>query len=216
MNKDDVFFPMLKRQSSYPKNHHGGFLSNYSKYKQHIRQDCLGRCVYCDSHENENGGAENMNLDHFRPKSLTRFTHLTNNPVNLVWSCGGCNRLKGNHWPDENSDESIIGEVGFIDPFITNYKEYFNIKDDGCFIPKKPPAQYMLGVLALNRPSKQKIRELRLMKLDIVSQISKQIEELRAVLSTVDGESKIKIEGVIQSLSAIQKEIFGMLDFQLR
>jgi len=216
MKNDELFFPLLTRRPNYPLNNLGGYYSDYNKYRQHIRQDCKGRCVYCDSHENENGGAENMNLDHFRPKSLPRFAPLSNKPENLVWACGGCNRLKGNHWPDGNLDAAVIGDVGFIDPFESNYKEYFSIDSSGNLIPKKAPATYMLGLLVLNRPSKRKIRELRLVKLQLIDKIQEQIGELRLLKGKGNKKNKVSLEKVIVSFTNIQQEIIKLLDLELR
>jgi 5-methylcytosine-specific restriction endonuclease McrA len=89
----NLFFPRLQRRSNYSVKRTGDFYE-YSHYKQEIREDCLGRCVYCDSHENEVGGHECMELDHFKPKKYDEHKHLINHPSNLVWSCRGCNRLK--------------------------------------------------------------------------------------------------------------------------
>jgi len=216
MKNDDLFFPLLVRRSAYPKNRLGEYYSDYNKYRQHIRQDCKGRCVYCDSHENENGGAENMNVDHFRPKSIPRFAPLSNNPENLVWACGGCNRLKGNHWPDETLDAAVVGDVGFIDPFESNYKGYFNIDDNGNLIPRKAPATYMLGLLVLNRPTKRKIRELRLVKLKLIDEIQNQIDELLLFQAKMNKRDKSRLGKVIVSLTSIQQEINELLDFELR
>jgi hypothetical protein len=216
MKNDDLFFPLLTRRFSYPLNHNGEYYSDYKKYRQHIRQDCKCRCVYCDSHENENGGAENMNLDHFRPKSLPRFVHLSNKPDNLVWACGGCNRLKGNHWPDENLDSAVIGDIGFIDPFESNYKEYFSVDSNGNLVPRKAPATYMLGLLVLNRPTKSKIRELRLVKFQLIGQIQEQIDKLQLLKAKICEKDKSSLENVIVSLTKIQREINKLLDFGLR
>ena len=69
MPTDCLFFPKLRRRKQYRTNRDGEYYANYQEYKQEIRQDCLGRCVYCDCHENELSGQTGMDIDHFRPKA---------------------------------------------------------------------------------------------------------------------------------------------------
>src|SRR6266478_6822060 len=92
------FFPLLKRRDPYEKKDTGEYY-HYTHYRVVIAEDCQGRCVYCDVHEDEIGGRECMELDHFRPYSITEFNHLEHNPLNLHHSCRRCNLLKSNHWP---------------------------------------------------------------------------------------------------------------------
>ena len=61
----EVFYPEKKRRTAYSRTKKGKYYSNYSYYRQEIREDSLFRCVYCDIHEFENGGEDHMNLDHF-------------------------------------------------------------------------------------------------------------------------------------------------------
>ena len=99
VSRDELFFPKLNRRDNYKTKQNGEYYASYSEYRQEIREDCLGRCVYCDIHENENGGKENMQLDHFRPNEKYDDYQYINHPNNLHWSCGGCNRLKTDEWP---------------------------------------------------------------------------------------------------------------------
>jgi hypothetical protein len=214
-NKPDLFFPSIKRRNDYPKSNRGEFYADYAVYREHIRQDCLGRCVYCDSHENENGGPKHMNLDHFRPKSLLRFSYLINDPGNLVWTCSGCNSLKGNKWPDENLDDCVIGNIGFVDPFLENYKNYFEIQPDGSLKPKKSPAEYMIAILALNRPSKRKIRELRLIKYQLIDEFDKEISRVSNLLPKLSEVDRTELETHIQWLNDCRCKIIQLLDFEI-
>src|SRR5215212_6748366 len=109
----DLFFPNLLRRIQYTAKKNGQFYE-YRYYKQEVREDCLGRCIYCDSHENEVGGVECMELDHFRPKKYDEYKHLVNDPRNLVWTCRGCNRLKTSVWPALGLDGLIRNHEGFI------------------------------------------------------------------------------------------------------
>ena len=132
MPASDMFFPKLARRKEYSTKHDGSYYE-YTHYRQEIRQDSLGRCVYCDSHENEIGGQETMELDHFRPRKYRLHYHLVNDPTNLVWSCRGCNNLKRDHWPALGTDSSIRDNEGFVDPFYDNRADFFRVESDGIF-----------------------------------------------------------------------------------
>jgi len=154
MSYKSLYFPTLKRRATY------STYTNYKRYRQEIREDCLGRCVYCDAHENELGGQENMTLDHFKPKSS--FPQLTHEPLNLLWACHTCNRLKDNYWPAIGTTHTLsISQRGFIDPFKEHLNDYFDILPDGQFVALNPPAGYIIKTLKLNRSSVRIIREHR-------------------------------------------------------
>ncbi len=197
MAHDPFSFPPIARRQNYIKTQKGTYYANYQKYKQEIREDCLGRCVYCDSHENETGGQESMQLDHFRPQMYPEFDHLKNDPNNLVWACGGCNRLKYLHWPALGTPDTVNGVEGFIDPFQDNRREYFDVLPNGKLRPLKPPAEYKIRILALNRPIKRRIREFRqiqrLLLEEFVSQIQK-IEDLVEHDKTLPPTGKLTLE----------------------
>ena len=188
---NDMFYPEKKRRTAYSKTKKGKYYANYSYYRNEIREDSLFRCVYCDIHELENGGDEHMHLDHFRPRSIEKFSSLVSDPNNLVWACAGCNNLKSDCWPITDSDSCFAGKEGFLDPFVDSYKEYFLIADDGLLVPIKDPGQYMVMVLALNRESRKKVRELRLLKTKLVDEFSRKIEELNAWRYEVEADDDL-------------------------
>jgi len=179
MANESLFFPRLSRRKQYTKTRNGRYYADYTMYKQEIREDCLGRCVYCDSHENETGGAESMDLDHFRPKKYAEFAHLTNDPHNLVWACRGCNRFKGSHWPAIGTEGTVKGEEGFIDPFAENRLDYFQVFPGGKVDSIKPPGNYIIKLLALNRFSRKRLRELRIIKESWIKEFQKEIKKLQ-------------------------------------
>lgn len=159
LNDDEIFLPNLHRRDVYKTTMDGNYYSNYGEYRQEIREDCWGRCIYCDLHENELGGVQHMEIDHFRPQSsFTCDKNDVHNPINLMWSCRGCNNTKSNTWnSDEYGDPNI-----FIDPFENNRKEYFNVLDDGEFEAIRGEAQIIINVLKLNRKHRKKKRFARL------------------------------------------------------
>lgn len=155
----ELYFPKLVRRSKYSSQRH------YRKYKSEIRVDCQGRCVYCDAHENELGGAEHMTLDHFRPRK--HFSDLEHEPTNLVWSCRICNIGKDSAWPALGTTGTVVSSGGFLDPFSVDLHEYFDVDSDGQLIPLKHPARYMIRVMKLNRDGASRIRRKRKVDCDV-------------------------------------------------
>jgi len=148
-----LYFPKLIRRRAY------SVFSSYREYKLEIREDCQGRCVYCDLHENELGGMEHMTLDHFRPRSL--YTKLEHEPTNLVWSCRICNERKGNVWPAIGTKHTFVIHGGFVDPFMEDLHEYFDVTKEGALIARKHPAKFMIRQMKLNRAGARASRKKR-------------------------------------------------------
>lgn len=160
-----MFFGLLtRRENGYSLNGDRFYSYAYfrTKFQSEIAEDCRSRCVYCDTHENATGGRESMEIDHFRPYTKVGFEHLEDDPNNFHHACSRCNRLKSDWWPCVAPDSSHDGDIGFVDPFQENRADYFDVNPDGELIPKKGPAQYMIGLLALNRPYLRRLREYRM------------------------------------------------------
>lgn len=198
-NSTASFFVQLTRLGGYPTKDDGSHFS-YNRYRLHIAADCGQRCVYCDMHENEVGGPESMQLDHFRPESFREFEHLANDPLNLHYACGRCNLFKSNHWPARGTPYTHDGESGFIDPFVENRAEYFRIRSDGTIEPVKPPARYIIGLLHLDREHLRKLRLLRIL-----------VAELRArkavLLAELDAGKQVETSRFRQILEAYDRVI---------
>lgn len=210
MNDNELFYPRIKRRSKYSLSKKGAYYRDYQKYRQEIREDCQGRCVYCDCHENDLGGSYMMHLDHFRPKGLPQFKHLLYNPNNLVWACSKCNNLKSDKWPAHQLDELTFGGEGFIEPFVDDRKEYFQIADNGELVPQKPPAEYLIILLALDRIALQKIREKRLLNFQMMTRIDEFLIEFARKPSLTETELQI------YELLTEQKKLCSIaLDFDL-
>ena len=219
MAHDPFSFPPIARRQNYIKTRRGSYYANYQKYRQEIREDCLGRCVYCDSHENETGGQELMQLDHFRPQMYPEFDHLKNDPNNLVWACGGCNRLKGSHWPALGTPDTVNGVQGFIDPFLDNRRAYFDVSPNGKLKALKPPAKYKIRILALNRPIKRRIRELRQIRQSSLKQLASKAQKIEDLIKhdkTMSSDTKRDLEDIALDLRKMYaQDAATFLDFSL-
>lgn len=163
-----TFYPKLVRRKKYLTKKNGKFYV-YSRYRLEIAEDCLQRCVYCDAHDDEVGGASVMELDHFKPSGRPEFKGLLNDPRNLVYSCRSCNGLKTEFWPALGTVHTFVGDDGFIDPFEVDRLQYFAVRANGRIHAKKPPASYMIRLLGLDRPFMQRLRERRRLMGRVVS-----------------------------------------------
>jgi uncharacterized protein (TIGR02646 family) len=210
MPTDCLFFPNLKRRKQYCTNREGEYYAGYREYRQEIRQDCRGHCVYCDCHENELSGQTGMHIDHFRPKE--KFPELANNPHNLVWSCAGCNRQKSDYWPALGTNDTFVGNKGFIDPFKENRSAYFKVLSDGSIIPLKPPAEYMEKLLVLNNSTPKTKRKLRYQAHKVIPMLEREIAKLEQPNSLSNEQAIILLSALRESKANHQ----ALLDFSLR
>ncbi len=156
------FFPILTRRPTYPRKPDGTHY-DYTFYRQHIAEDCQRRCVYCDATEDDVGGPEAMQVDHFRPGSFNEFSHLFNDPLNLHYGCGRCNLWKSNKWPARGTPHTHDGTDGFLDPFVDDRLAYFSVDATGRIYPLQPPAHYIVRLLHLEREFLRRLREKRLL-----------------------------------------------------
>lgn len=178
------FFAPLRRRASYSVKPDGTHYT-YEYYRAHFRdeiaEDCGGRCVYCDCHENEVGGRECMELDHFRPWSRKEFEQLRDDPANLHHACGRCNRLKGSQWPSTAVGQCHDGTLGFVDPFGDDRSRYFGVvPDDGAIICRQPPASYVVRLLQLDRRLLRLLRVRRMLRHKVAAYIQKMLPAIEA------------------------------------
>ncbi|MBI3057792.1 MAG: HNH endonuclease [Deltaproteobacteria bacterium] len=124
-------------------------LSNYQDYRPYLRRDFLRHCAYCTGHEDEMGGEEHYEIDHYRP--MSKFPKLTNKYSNLYYSCHGCNKrgAKGNNWP---SKYLYRRGFRFFDPVVENaYQLHMRDTSSGHLIKKTNVGNYSIRILRLNR-----------------------------------------------------------------
>ena len=209
MAADSLFFPRLTRRSQYRSKRGGGYYADYREYRQEIREDCLGRCVYCDLHENDLAGPEDMCLDHFRPQR--HFDGLANHPHNLVWSCHSCNRKKADHWPALGTDGASINNEGFLDAFEEDRRDYLSVRPDGKVAPLKPPAAYIIALLILNRSSRRLRRRARFQAHSYLPTLRRKISELQRKTSRTKED-----EEALDVCRRFRTNLAATLDFSLR
>lgn len=196
------FFPRLARRRNYRLTNRDGYYADYHEYREEIREDCQNRCYYCDSHENEVGGTEHMQLDHFRPKSLPEYLNIVNDPNNLVYACAGCNRFKSDDWPAQGLVGTINGNAGYIDRFDRSsgdLHKYIRIEENGVIVAIQIPAGHMITQLALNRYTRIRLRELRLKRSAVLIRLDEIITGLQNELESNGEEFTVRGRSLIEN-----------------
>jgi hypothetical protein len=85
----------------------------YRGYKPYLQREFKRLCVYCQQPDST---APNLNfgVDHYRPKSIPRFSNLICDYNNLFYCCGKCNSRKSSYWPiDEKNGPFIVNPCDF-------------------------------------------------------------------------------------------------------
>ncbi|MEQ1851555.1 MAG: HNH endonuclease [Chthoniobacteraceae bacterium] len=208
------FFPALTRRNNYSAKTNGErYAYRYFRenFQHEVAEDCVCRCVYCDSHENEMGGREQMQIDHFRPYTRAGFEHLENAPENFHHACVRCNSLKSDKWPSTHRTEPHDGFVGFVDPFADDRRAYFKVAEDGELIPLKHPAQYLIRVLALNRRHLKLLRLRRILHAKLRSYFSENSDRWE---KAARGEGGMTVEQAAQALTECQR-LYRLCSFEL-
>jgi uncharacterized protein (TIGR02646 family) len=127
---------------------------DYRRFRPYIREDFDECCAYCLLHERLAGGAENFELDHFKPKS--RYPDLTHVYENIYYSCHPCNNIKRDIWP---TDELRAKGYRFVDHCYDDFSTHFT-EVDGRWEPLTPAGDYSQERLRLNREHLIKIRRM--------------------------------------------------------
>lgn len=128
---------------------------DYTQFRPFVREDFSECCAYCLLHELLAGGADNFELDHFRPQSL--FASLVNDFYNLFYACHVCNRHKSNSWP---SAELAVAGYRFVDLCRENFSTHFIELESGEWKPLTEAGFYTQARLGLNRRHLVRVRAL--------------------------------------------------------
>lgn len=147
--------------------------SGYRKYRPFVRNDFLGQCAYCLMTELLAGGAENFELDHFRPKA--QFPELVNDFHNIYYSCHPCNHTKLDTWP---SPELTALGYSFVDLCSDDFDKHFEALENGEWQGITGAGRYTIDALRLNRQHLVTLRQL-LSKLHCATHERKLEERLR-------------------------------------
>lgn len=157
------------------------FYKHYRRYRKYTQHTFCHVCAYCFRHEDEAGGEEHFEQDHFKPASRPDVDPADYR--NLYWSCRGCNSRenKGNNWPSpeqEARDERFCDPCK-ADPVGRDYTE----DDDGRLVSLTPAGRYTIRRIRLNE--RKCLVECRVRRTRLRSTYRTQLQMLRQAVETV-------------------------------
>lgn len=123
---------------------------HYGDWKEQIAAECFLQCIYCSINEMQFGGIDHYHIEHYKPKSIPRFSIFIDNILNLFYACPICNRFKNDDWPN---DATSLDIVCYPDPSQYDYSDLFTVdmntyKLSGNYVS----STYITQRLFLNRP----------------------------------------------------------------
>jgi len=196
------------------RNYAGAPKRHYRDYRDELKQDFNGRCAYTDcSHK---WWADGFHIDHFVPKKpkLANLAHLVafqereHLYTNLVYACPQVNRAKGNDWPSEDPEISIVEGRGYIDP-CSDFNQHFERTDTGAIVPKAGDtvAAYMWQKLRLYLS-----RYELYWRIDEISLRTKELLRLRDAL-TLPAADRAELLEAIADLTQEQTKYLEYLEY---
>ncbi len=171
-------------------------------WKVQIAEECYHRCVYCAIHEARFGGIRNFHIEHYKPKSLTRFRHLENDIKNLFLACSICNCFKKADWPNDPNHK--LNVCCYPDPSLIDYSTIIELDNSSYQLRgKKIASRYFIERLFLNRPQLLLERRYSL----IITEYNELTNDLKDRIKKIgDYRKKSKFYGrLIDIISAFQK-----------
>lgn len=119
-----------------------------------LRSMTNGHCAFCDRFT-----VEPESVEHFRPKSDTRFLHLAYEWSNLYFCCGGCQNYKREQW-----DDALL----HADAADFEFFRYFNFDfETGQIFPNptasagdQQRAEVTIRIYGLDAPERRRFRKL--------------------------------------------------------
>lgn len=182
----------------------------YSDWKPILAEEGFHQCVYCALHD-ATFGQRNFHVEHYKPKSLSKFKHLENDIKNLFYACPVCNVFKSNSWPRAPKKDHSV--EAYPDPSKHDYNDLFDVAESNGEITGKFPASKFLVVrLHLNR--KQLVTERRIHYNDFrMESLNAFFDEVKHdLLDTIRNRDETaliyfsRIQKLYKELSALERE----------
>lgn len=128
-----------------------GHYENYKLYKDHLADDFLHRCAYCDTRDDII--TTPFEIDHFIPRKVFENVKdsLDTDYNNLVYSCKKCNMAKSSKFSGDIKSVHPTNDL-FYDPVLTDYNNIFYRNEYGIIVSDDSKAKVMISLLRLYRP----------------------------------------------------------------
>jgi uncharacterized protein (TIGR02646 family) len=176
--------------------------THYSDYREILREDFLNLCAYCTIHEDEGGGVDHFEIDHFKP--VSKFKELEHDFKNLYYCCRACNKrgAKGENWP---SKALLNSGYRFFDPTKENaYDTHFREKRTGELKMLTNVGVYSLEKLRLNRDALVYLRKRRQ---EMRRRLRNRLKKLADQLTKVQKLEKQPTEELKQQLQLLRSHL---------
>lgn len=129
-------------------------VTDYSIYKDKLREDFYYACSYCGITESE-AKAIGFEIDHYKPIKL--FAGERNNYTNLMWSCRLCNRRKDSYYHNELQKTKGYWIIKIDEEDPRPHFQISGLRLEGV----TETGRFNIAKLDLNRHYLKRIRELR-------------------------------------------------------
>ena len=125
-------------------------MSVTAEKREAVRVDYNFCCGYCGISEISVGNK--LDIDHYQPVKFDGTDELDN----LVYVCPGCNRFKGDYWPQENNPDSY----NLLHPN-EDKSAHITLTSNGRLAGVTPRGRFHIRRLHLNRPQLVAWRQLQ-------------------------------------------------------
>lgn len=203
----------------YPKAQHKRAFSprvfkNYRTYKRWLQQEFNRVCVYCREPDTLSTNL-NFGVDHYRPKSISRFASLACDYTNLYYCCGNCNSRKKADWPADEANGPYV--VNPCDHVMADHIR-FNVVS-GEMDARSAWGEHMRVLLQLNDPASVAARKNQLLNAKIcgnqIDMLKQQLDALRKKLNRGEmtqqqyDNEMLAIEGDINDATQLLNAVTG-------
>lgn len=139
-------FPFEYPSAPHRRKHGPAGYSQYSKYREWLRDEFEFRCIYCLRRETWEMREGCWDIDHFLPRKIRSDLALVYD--NLVYACHRCNNCKCSHV--------------FPDPCRRAYGRHLQVSEDGTIHALTRHGRRMIRLLKLDTPSARHYREAKI------------------------------------------------------
>ena len=157
LDKNRVTNPAMSADEFWKKIRTRKAMKEFAAYLVEVFQK---KCVYCESTP---GHVSALNIEHFRPKSMSSFENLMFNWDNWLSACANCNTAKGTYW------EVCDGLPCLIDPsseYPEHHVEFINAQ-----------------IVPISNRGQKTIKQLRLReRIDLLDERGKWLNYIRSLL----------------------------------
>jgi HNH endonuclease len=155
-------YPYAYPPSQHFRKHGPQGYTNYSSYRDWLRDEFSFRCVYCLYREQWGVRTASWHLDHLSPQAIDPTLILTYE--NLLYVCAQCNATKGSHLVP--------------DPCSLDLAASLEVDSTGVINAKNKDGQILIDVLRLNNDDRTRFRSMIIRTLDILATADRAVYRL--------------------------------------